>query len=68
MLLALDIGNTNVTIGVFEGQELCATWRIATDVERLPDEYAVIMLGLLRTESIDPSAITEAIIVHTANC
>jgi type III pantothenate kinase len=61
VLLALDIGNTNVTIGVFEGQELCATWRIATDVERLPDEYAVIMLGLLRTENIDPAAITEAI-------
>jgi len=61
MLLALDIGNTNVTIGVFEGTELCATWRIATDVERLPDEYAVIMLGLLRNEGIDRAAITEAI-------
>jgi len=61
MLLALDIGNTNVTIGVFDGPELCATWRIATDVERLPDEYAVIMLGLLRNEGIDRAAVTEAI-------
>lgn len=61
MLLALDIGNTNVTIGVFEGTDLCATWRIATDVERLADEYAVTMLGLLRTEGIDPHAIDEAI-------
>jgi type III pantothenate kinase len=61
VLLALDIGNTNVTIGVFAGEEICATWRIATDVERLPDEYAVTMLGLLRTENIDPASITEAI-------
>jgi len=61
VLLALDIGNTNVTIGVFEGRDLCATWRIATDVERLPDEYAVIMLGLLRTEGLDPALIHEAI-------
>lgn len=61
MLLALDIGNTNVTIGVFEGTGLCATWRIATDVERLPDEYAVILLGLLRNEGIDRASISEAI-------
>ncbi|MEX2227852.1 MAG: type III pantothenate kinase [Dehalococcoidia bacterium] len=61
MLLALDIGNTNVTIGVFDGSQLCATWRIATDVERLPDEYAVIMLGLLRNEGLDRASITEAI-------
>jgi type III pantothenate kinase len=61
VLLALDIGNTNVTIGVFEGADLCATWRIGTDVERLADEYAVTMLGLLHTEGIDPRAIDEAV-------
>jgi type III pantothenate kinase len=61
VLLALDVGNTNVTIGVFEGGSLCATWRIATDVERLPDEYAVIVMALLRNEGIDRNAINEAI-------
>lgn len=61
MLLALDIGNTNVTIGVFEGRDLRATWRIATDVERLPDEYAVTMLGLLGTEGLERDNLTEAI-------
>jgi type III pantothenate kinase len=61
VLLALDIGNTNVTIGVFNGRDLCATWRIATDLERLADEYAVTMLGLLHTEGIDHAAIDEAI-------
>mgnify|MGYP001620011492 CR=1 FL=1 len=61
MLLALDIGNTNVTIGVFDGQELRATWRIATNLERLADEYAVLMLGLLRNENIEVSSVTQAI-------
>ena len=61
MLLTLDVGNTNVTIGVFEGDEIRATWRIATDMERLADEYAVMLLGLLRTEDIDVKLITEAV-------
>ena len=61
MLLALDIGNTNTTIGVFEGEEIRATWRLATDAERLADEYAVIVLGLLRAEGIELEAITQGI-------
>jgi type III pantothenate kinase len=61
LLLALDVGNTNVTIGIFEGEDVRATWRIATDLERLPDEYAVTILGLLRTENITPDAVTKAI-------
>ena len=61
MLLALDVGNTNVTIGVFEGAAVRATWRIATDLERLPDEYAVTVLGLLDIEQIPHSAVTHAV-------
>ncbi len=61
MLLALDIGNTNITIGVFDGEAICATWRIATDVGHLPDEYAVTILGLLRTEDIAIDAVTQAV-------
>jgi type III pantothenate kinase len=61
VLLALDVGNTNVTIGVFEGDAVRATWRIATDVERLADEYAVTLLGLLRTADIPTDAIQQAV-------
>jgi type III pantothenate kinase len=61
MLLTMDVGNTNVTLGIFESERLVATWRIATDVERLPDEYSVIILTLLQHESIPPSAVTEAV-------
>jgi type III pantothenate kinase len=61
MLLAVDVGNTNISIGVFEGDELRATWRIWTDVERSPDEYGVAILSLLATEKIAPEAIEEAV-------
>jgi type III pantothenate kinase len=53
MLLAVDIGNTNVTVGLFREEELCATWRIASEIERMPDEYAVILLNLLRQQGFD---------------
>ena len=61
MLIAFDVGNTNVTIGVFEGDEVRATWRIATDIERLTDEYAVTVLGLLATAEISPKSIDQAV-------
>ena len=60
MLLAVDIGNTNVTFGVFEGEALRATWRMATAVNRMADEYAAILLNLLHHGSLDTSDIKEA--------
>lgn len=48
MLLALDIGNTNITLGVFDGERLAATWRLSTDHARMPDEYSVTLTQLLR--------------------
>lgn len=47
MLLAIDTGNTNVTIGVFDGEKLRATWRIYTQINQMADEYAVLLLNLL---------------------
>ncbi len=61
MLLAVDIGNTNVDLGVFEAEELRASWRFATDIERVADEYAVSLLGLLRADGLDPSDIKATI-------
>ena len=61
MLLTLDVGNTNVTIGIFDGEQVVATWRIATDMERLADEYAVLLLGLLRTADVEVGAIDQAV-------
>jgi len=62
MLLAIDIGNTAITIGVFNGESLRAHWSIATDVENLVDEYAILLLNLLRTEELESKDIDEAIL------
>lgn len=48
MLLTIDIGNTNVTLGLYEGDKLGAHWRLATDHNRMPDEYGLQFLGLLQ--------------------
>jgi len=47
MLLAIDIGNTNITLGIYEGEALEDAWRLATVHERMPDEYGLQILGLL---------------------
>ena len=65
MLLAIDIGNTSVHLGVFDGAELRATWRLGTDRERLPDEYAIMLLSLLRTCNIAPADIRECVLSST---
>ena len=57
MLLAIDIGNTNIILGVFEDNELRATWRIATGIHRMPDEYAALLLNLLHHQGLDISDI-----------
>lgn len=62
MLLAIDIGNTNIGIGVFEGDKLMATWRLSTDVHKLADEYAVICLNLLSMKGLAFKDIDSAII------
>lgn len=61
MLLTIDVGNTNVTLGAFEGDAVRATWRFATDVGRLADEYGVLMLTLLQHEGVSPNEIREAV-------
>ncbi|MFC1921095.1 type III pantothenate kinase [Chloroflexota bacterium] len=53
MLLAVDIGNTNVTLGVFDGEDLRATWRIYTRINQMPDEYAVLLLNLLEQQGLE---------------
>ena len=62
MLLTVDIGNTNITLGIFEGEELRARWRISTDVHKQTDEYAVLLHGMLQNHQLQPSCIDETII------
>ena len=60
MLLALDIGNTSITLGVFRAGELKATWRIATDAARMADEYGLMLSQMLELKSV-PAAEVKAI-------
>jgi type III pantothenate kinase len=53
MLLTIDIGNTDTTLGVFEGEELRATWHMATSIHRMADEYAALLFNLLRQQGLD---------------
>ncbi len=48
MLLAIDIGNTNITIGVYSGDTLGPRWRFDTGQEKMPDEYGALMLDLFQ--------------------
>ena len=62
MLLAVDIGNSNISLGVFQGEELRATWRIATDVNKQADEYEALFQGMLSIRSLQPACIKESVI------
>jgi type III pantothenate kinase len=62
MLLAVDMGNTNVVFALFEEGEIRARWRIATDPRRTGDEYAVWLSQLMAIEGIERSAITAMIV------
>ena len=59
MLLTIDIGNTNVTLGAFDGERLAASWRVATDTYRQADEYALLLSGLLPMKGIGIRDVTE---------
>ncbi|WP_427966733.1 type III pantothenate kinase [Altererythrobacter sp.] len=62
MLLAADVGNTNVVFALFEGREIKARWRIATDPRRTGDEYAVWLIHLLDIEGFAKKDITQIIV------
>lgn len=62
MLLTIDVGNTNVTMGVFEGEELIATFRMTTKLQRTSDEYGITIIDLLEHNRISSGWITDIII------
>ncbi len=62
MLLTLDIGNTNITIGCFEGDELKVTSRITTEKNKMEDQYAVAIRDVLQIYGVKMEEITGAIL------
>jgi type III pantothenate kinase len=57
MLLAIDIGNTNITFGLYEGERLGSCWRIRTIHEKMPDEYGILMVQLFRHRGHEPEEV-----------
>ena len=62
MLLAIDVGNTNITLGVYDDNTQVAHFRLATVYERSRDEYGVLLLNFLACKKIAPEDITAVII------
>lgn len=62
MILTLDVGNTNMTAGVFVNDEIVATFRITTKIPRTSDEYGMMLYNMLEQNKINPKDIKDAII------
>lgn len=57
MLLVADVGNTETTLGLFEGETLRAQWRLTTDVPRTPDELALVLRAMLIEKEVLPDRV-----------
>jgi type III pantothenate kinase len=61
-LFCVDIGNTNVVMGLYQGSDLVAHWRIRTDHQKMADEYGVLLLDLLERAACDPGSVNGVIV------
>ncbi len=62
MIITIDVGNTNITVGVFQEDEVLATFRITTKMPRTSDEYGMVLVNLLEQNGIHREDIMDAII------
>lgn len=58
MLLVIDVGNTQIVLGLFEGERLVRDWRVRTDHERTTDEWGLLLKNLFELDGIDMDAVT----------
>ncbi len=66
MLLTLDLGNTEITAGLFRGDQLAAQWRMTTAPERTPDEWAIAVGGFLEQKGHSPNEVRAVCIASVA--
>lgn len=62
MLLAVDVGNTSVAVGIFSGEKLAHSFRVDTDRTRRPDEYGIMFFSMIDEKGISPDSFSGAII------
>jgi type III pantothenate kinase len=66
MLLALDVGNTETTVGLFDGDRLDTVWRLTTTAQRTPDEWAVLLTAHLSQAGRSTEEVRAAIVASVA--
>jgi type III pantothenate kinase len=57
VLLAIDVGNTNTVLGVYDGKNLLDHWRLETSTRRTSDEYGILLRQLFQVSGIDPGVV-----------
>ncbi len=62
MLLAIDVGNTNITLGVFDGEKIVGTFRLNTGIARTSDEYGIVIGDIMELNKIPRDSIKNVII------
>ena len=62
MILVIDVGNTNITLGVFDGETLLGNWRMTTQIKRTSDESGIFICSLLENNGIDVKKIKHVMI------
>lgn len=62
MLLTIDIGNTNVALGLYDGDALGSCWRFAAEYEKTPDEFGLLILNLFRQAGVAEAAVAGTVI------
>jgi len=62
MLLALDIGNTEISLGLFGGEDLERSWRVTTRPDRTPDEWAMVLRALFDEAGLDITSVTGTVL------
>lgn len=62
MLVVVDVGNTNITIGIYEENTLLKSFRMTTKMERTSDEYGLVLLNFINMANIDKSQVSDVII------
>ncbi|MBU2513033.1 type III pantothenate kinase [bacterium] len=62
MIFVIDIGNTNIVLGVYKDDKLLYLWRISTDIKKTSDEYLITVQNLLKLHGIDPNEIKRSVL------
>lgn len=62
MIFVIDIGNTNIVMGVYRGETLLHLWRVSTDIKKTSDEYQITVKNLFLIHDLDPETVEKTVL------